>query len=153
MFHVSTYICILILISHWIIKIKSTKFYWVTLCLHKTKFQNLKISCAGKNFQLEILNFSRFPAGNSKCWKLPTVETTHWSGTKQNSNFTWQKSDFPQKRNTPNKKLLLLFCFKWWKNFFTFFFIEYLKVNFSKLKVQFIGTHTYYRKVSNFLGK
>ena len=81
-------------ISHWIIKIKR-----VTLCLHKTKFQNLKISCAGKNFQLEILNFSRFPAGNSKCWKLPTVVVNlpnnfcvvFYTIIRVSINFLWKK--------------------------------------------------------------
>ena len=71
MFHVSTYVCILILIIHWIIKIKSTKFYWVTLCL-KNKISKLK------NF----LRWKKFPAGNSEffplsSWKFKMLEITN----------------------------------------------------------------------------
>ena len=43
-----------------------SKFYWVTLCLLKTKFQNLKISCAG--------NSEFFPLSS---WKFKMLEITN----------------------------------------------------------------------------
>ena len=34
----------------------------------------------------------------NKVWTYWSIKTTFWSGTQQNGNFSWQKSDFTQKK-------------------------------------------------------